>query len=151
MGIPQNVLPVPCTSPMVITCVIYSKRPTLSECCAAVCTKKRSRRSQTPCSAFPQTPLPAVLALRYTLPSPRTTAPHTLRKGSTPSVGVSTSWYDGTPSALRLSKKFWHSATRMAHSASALPAYLLGPAVTPEGSRGLLSRVSSDGRDCRES
>ena len=41
MGIPQNALPVPCTSPMVITCVIYSKRPMLSECRAAVCTRKK--------------------------------------------------------------------------------------------------------------
>lgn len=64
MGIPQNALPVPCTSPMVITCVIYSKRPMLSECRAAVCTQtKRSRRSQKPCSACPQTPLPAVPVL----------------------------------------------------------------------------------------
>ena len=75
-------------------------------------------------------------------PPPHTDTDHTLRKGSTPSVGVSTSWYEGTPSALRLSKKFWHSAIRMAHSARALPAYLLGPAVTPTGSRGLLLFLS---------
>ena len=61
-----------------------------------------------------------------------------LRNGSTLKVGVSTFELSGTPSALRRSKKLWHSPISNAHSASALPAYLLGPAAAPSGSRGVL-------------
>lgn len=42
---------------------------------------------------------------------------------STPSVGVSTKRFSGTPSLFRLSKKLWHSPTTIIHSASARPVY----------------------------
>jgi len=54
-------------------------------------------------------------------------------------VGVSTFELSGTPSALRRSKKLWHSPTSNAHSASARPAYVLEPAAAPSGFRGVLS------------
>ena len=72
-----------------------------------------------------------------------------LRKGSTLRVGVSTFESSGTPSNLRRSKKFWHSAMSNAHSASARPAYLLGPADAPRGSRGWFFD-SRCGKDCRK-
>lgn len=65
--------------------------------------------------------------------------PQILRKGSTPKLGVSTISNVGTPSAFRLSKKFLHSIIRRVHSASALPAYLLGPAAAPSGLSGLFA------------
>jgi len=43
---------------------------------------------------------------------------------STPSIGTSTHFNPGTPSALRLSTKLLHSPTTSAHSANARPAYL---------------------------
>ncbi len=62
-----------------------------------------------------------------------------LRNGSMLNVGVSTFELSGTPSALRRSKKMWHSPTRIAHSASARPAYVPGPAAAPSGLRGIMS------------
>lgn len=56
-----------------------------------------------------------------------------LRKASTSSVGVSTRLFTETPSIRRLSKKCWHSTTTKAHSARALPAYVLAATADPSG------------------
>ena len=58
------------------------------------------------------------------------------RKDSTRSIGVSTNVCKGSPSAFRASKKPLHSDISVAHSASALPMFLMGVRVAATADSG---------------
>jgi len=85
----------------------------------------RAQKANPESKPYPKTHYQTQPTLPSRTPSaPPSPPPHPGRlNASTPNVGVSTLALAGTPSALRRSKKLWHSQTTSSHSASARPAY----------------------------